>query len=60
MLDYSAQIAAEYDRFAPRCPECGSRMRYLVRLGVRIIWECSKCGEQDQETLKEYHKRTGQ
>ena len=52
-----AQIAAEYDKAAPKCPGCGAEMRFLARFGDKIVWECSKCDEQLWETEVEFQKR---
>ena len=52
-----AQIAAEYDEAAPKCPKCEAGMRFLTRFGNKIVWECSECDEQVWETEAEFKKR---
>ena len=55
---YEAQIAAEYDKDAPRCPKCKCTMFFGVKLGVVIVWDC-ECGNQVEESLGDFNKRIG-
>jgi ribosomal protein L37AE/L43A len=58
MFGFGAQVAAEYDKNAPHCPRCGMTMYFQTRLGGVVIWDCSECDEQIEETVAAFGQRT--
>jgi DNA-directed RNA polymerase subunit M/transcription elongation factor TFIIS len=53
----TAQIASEYDKYAPDCPQCGNLMEFVTIFGEFITWQCGKCFYELDEPRRTFHER---